>query len=402
MVKQFTVFLALILTIKNFSQNTFVEGYFINNSNKKTTCLIKNEDRLNNPTEFKYKTDLNSKIKTLTINAVKEFGVLNVSKYERHNVGIDRSSKISDELDYDKNPIFKNEQLFLKVLIEGKANLYYYEDQGLVRFFFNKDSDEVRQLIIKHYLTDEGDFATNKEFRRQLWITLTCESISMNSLKRINYRKSDLIKFFIKYNECHNSEFVNYQKKQKNKDLFNLNIRPGIRSSSFVLVDPHRRQIDFGKNLTSFRLGLEAEFILGFNNNKWAFFLEPTYHQFNSDKQFKSDKLSASINQKSIEVNFGVRHYVYLKKDLKLFANALLIYVNNFNSQIDEQRFSFSAELNNTIYGSLGIGCKYKGRFSLEFRYLSSRDILISNPTWNTNFQSLSVVLGYSIFFYYI
>ena len=182
--KQLVLIFGLLLAINGFSQNTFVKGYFIKNSNEKIDCLIKNDDWLDNPTEFKYKLNENSEKQTLTINSVKEFGVLNKSKYVRHSVDIDRSSKIPDELDNNKNPIFKNEQLFLKVLIEGKANLYYYEDQGLVRFFFNKNLAEVKQLIFKHYLIDAQNWSINKEFRRQLWNTLKCESISMNSLKK--------------------------------------------------------------------------------------------------------------------------------------------------------------------------------------------------------------------------
>lgn len=397
MTKQLTIVFVFLFAFSAFSQNTFVEGYYIDNSNQKTNCLIKNEDWLNNPTEFKYKTDLNSEVKTLTINKVKEFGILNVSKYERHIVDIDRSSKKTGEMDNNKNPVFKNEQLFLKVLIEGKANLYYYEDQSLVRFFFNKDLGEVKQLVSKHYLIDAHNWAVNKEFRRQLWITLTCESISMNSLKKIDYRKSDLVQFFIKYNECHNSKFVYYQKKNKNKNAFNLNIRPGIRSSSLVLVDPNGRQIDFGKNLTSFRLGLEAEFIFGFNNNKWAFLLEPTYHQFNSDIQ------TASFTQKRIEINFGLRHYMYLKnKDVKLFMNASVFYVNSFNAELTERNNSFSTPIDDSMNMALGIGCKYKKRLSLEFRYLPRGSFFIydsgDEANWNPSFQSLSIVFGYSIF----
>ena len=396
MVKQFTVFLALILTIKSFSQNTFVEGYFIDNSNKKTTCLIKNEDWLNNPTEFKYKTTENSKHKTLTIKSVKEFGFLNSFKYIRSTVDIDRSSKVHDELGYNKNPTFIKEKLFLKVLVEGKATLYSYVDKDLIRYFFNKDLAEVKQLIYKDYLIDEDNWTTNKQFQRQLWIALKCESISMNSLRKIRYRKSDLVQFFIKYNECSNSEFVNYQKEKTNKDLFNLTIRPGLRSSSLILVNPNGRQIDFGKNLNSFRLGLEAEFIFGFNNNKWAFLFEPTYHQFSSDIQ------TSSFNQKRIEVNVGLRHYMFLKKkDVKLYANASIIYVNNFNNQLTERGNSFSIEMHDNLKMALALGCKYKDKFSLELRYLPSTNFLLNDSgenLWYTSLQSLSIVLGYSIF----
>lgn len=395
MTKQLNLFLALILSLNGFSQSTFVKGYFINNSNEKTNCLIKNEDWLNNPIEFKYKIKEDSEKKTLAINSVKEFGVFNTFKYVRHHVAIDRSGKKADELDFNKNPIFNKEKLFLKVLIEGKANLYYYEDRGLVRYFFNKNSAEVKQLVSKHYLDNVNQAKINNQFRRQLWDTLKCESISMNSLKKIRYRKSDLVQFFVKYNKCSNSEFVNYQKKKKNKDLFNLTLRPGIRSSSLVLFRSNRNPIDFGKNLTSYRIGLEAEFILGFNNNKWAILLEPTYHQFNSDIQ------TASVNQKSLELNFGVRHYMYLKKkELKLFVNASIFYDINFNSQLKVGSNSFLLEVDNSVNMALGIGCKYKERFSLELRHLPSRNIFtnLSEASWYTDFQSQSIVLGYTLF----
>lgn len=398
MTKQFIVFFAFIFTINVFSQTSFVKGYFINNSNKKIDCFIKNEDWLNNPTKFKYKNNLDSEVKTLTINDVKEFGIVNTIKFQRYNVNIDRSSNEADELDYNKNPFFNKEKLFLKLLIEGKANLYYYEDKGLVRYFFSKDNAEVKQLVFKSYLTNDGHTtANNNEFRRQMWVALQCESISMKSLKTINYRKSDLVKFFIKYNVCSKSEFVNYQQKKKNRDSFNLNLRPGIRSSSLVLNNPNgSRQIDFGKNLTSFRLGLEAEFILEFHNNKWALLLEPTYHQFSSDIE------TASISQKSLEVSLGLRHYMYLnKKDVKFFVNALIFYDINFDTQLDIQnRIPFSTEVDNSFNIALGIGCKYKERFSLEIRHLPTRNTLtnLSEATWFTDVESLSIVLGYSIF----
>ena len=395
--KQLTLVLGLLFAVNSFSQNTFLKGYYIDNSNKKTTCFIKNEDWLNNPTKFKYKINIDSEVKTLSINNAKEFGIVNTFKFQRYNVGIDRSSKVADELDYNENPVFNKEKLFLKLLIEGKANLYYYEDKGLVRYFFSKDNAEVKQLVFKSYLTNDGNtISNNNEFRRQLWVALQCKSISMKSLKTINYRKSDLVKFFIKYNECNNSAFVNYQQKKKNKDSFNLTIRPGIRSSSLTLNNPNGRQIDFGNNLTSFRLGLEAEFILGFNNNKWALLLEPTYHQFDSDIE------TASISQKSLEVNFGLRHYMYLKKkDVKFFVNALIFINSDVNTQLDIQnRIPFSTEVDNSFNLAFGIGCKYRERFSLELRYLPSRNTLtdLSEATWFTDVTSLSVVFGYSIF----
>ncbi|WP_396600543.1 tRNA modification GTPase [Algibacter sp. R77976] len=410
MTKLLTLFLALFLVLNGYTQNSFVKGYYINNSNEKIDCLIKNDDWLNNPTNFNYKTTESSEQKTLTINQVKEFAILNKSKYVRHTVNIDRSTNIINDMDYDKKPIFNKEELFLKVLLEGKANLYGYEDSGLIRYFFNKELTDVNQLVNKNYLTYEGQVAKNNEFRRQLWNELKCEGISMQHLAKINYRQSELIKFFITYNECNNSEFINYQKKQK-KNLFNLTLRPGVRSSSLVLKNANYnwKEIDFGKGLTSFRFGLEAEFILGFNNNKWALLLEPTYQNFDSEaiivsSQTTGERLIANINNESIEVNLGLRYYMYLNDNLKLFTNASMLINSSINSSVAVRVEGslgtpiYSTDSISGINAAIGFGGAYKSKYNLELRYLPSRNILSAQGAWGTEFSSVSMVLGYSIF----
>ena len=93
---------------------------------------------------------------------------------------------------------------------------------------------------------------------------------------------------------------------------------------------------------------------------------------------------------------------MYLKKkDVKFFVNALIFYETNFNTQLNlKSRIPFSTEVDNSFIIALGIGCKYKERFSIELRYLPTRNTLtnLSEETWFTDVQSLSIVLGYSIF----
>ena len=122
MKKQLLLFLITILSINCYSQIKFEKGYFIDNTNQRTNCLIKNIDWENNPTEFEYKLSKESKINKSTINLIQEFGIDNISKYVRSTVNIDRSSERINKLSNNKNPIFKEEQLFLKVLIEGEAD----------------------------------------------------------------------------------------------------------------------------------------------------------------------------------------------------------------------------------------------------------------------------------------
>lgn len=126
MKKRILFLLITISTLNSYSQVSFEKGYYIDNTNQKINCLIKNVDWKNNPTEFEYKLAENSEPKKTTIKTIKEFGIDNISKYVRSTVNIDRSSESINNLSNDKNPIFKEEELFLKVLVEGKATLYQY------------------------------------------------------------------------------------------------------------------------------------------------------------------------------------------------------------------------------------------------------------------------------------
>lgn len=127
MIKKITTLAIMIISFNAIAQISFEKGYFISNNNQKIECLIKNMDWKDNPTKFLYKLEEDQNSKTATIQTVKEFGINNVSKYVRFSVSIDRSSENINELSDSRSPIFNNEILFLKTLVEAKASLYYYE-----------------------------------------------------------------------------------------------------------------------------------------------------------------------------------------------------------------------------------------------------------------------------------
>lgn len=92
MKRQLLLILIIILSLNGYSQISFEKGYYIDDSNQKIYCLIKNIDWENNPTEFEFKLTGNSEPKKAIVKNVKEFGIENISKYVRGNVNIDRSS----------------------------------------------------------------------------------------------------------------------------------------------------------------------------------------------------------------------------------------------------------------------------------------------------------------------
>jgi hypothetical protein len=368
-----------ILSFNCYSQISFENGYYIDNNNQKINCLIKNLDWEKNPTEFKYKLSENGELKENSIKSVKEFGIHNVLKYVRNSVKIDRSSSKVDELDNNRRVAFKEEQLFLKVLVEGKSTLYSYADIGLIRYFYSIGESNIEQLVFKSYITDEYKVGTNNRFRNQLWNNLKCTDIKKNRVEKLKYRKSDLVNFFVDYNNCNNQKPINFDQKQK-KDLFNLTLRPRLNISS--LSNFRNTNI---RNELDFAFGIEAEFILAFNKNKWSFIVEPIYTSFKAEKSTNGG-LEDAINYSTIECSAGVRHYSFLNDNSKIFINTSVIYDLQINEPTNLT----------TIYMAFGLGYKYNDKYSLELRHQTPRPV--GSDTWLAEYKTLSIIFGYSLF----
>lgn len=396
---------ATVLSLNSYAQITFEPGYFIDNDGKKTDCLIKNKDWKNNPIEFQYQLFANDEKRIADIESVREFGISGTTKYIRATVEIDRSGTNIRQLSDTQSPIFKKEELFLKVLIEGKASLLQYEDKNLKRYFYQTQNKLIEQLIYKPYKDTNGKIFQNNQFRTQLKVNLNCNSIKKGRVENLSYTKNKLIKLFIDYNQCKNETFDNYTEQGK-KDGFNLTIRPGINISSLnirnILFDT--RDTDFG-TLTNFRLGIEAEFIMAFNNGKWSFIIEPTYQYFKSKKTLPASidlmanpELDVIVNYQSIELPFGARHYFFLNRKSKIFLNVGFVFDVSGNSIIDfDSNSAEDLEINSNINFYFGVGYKFLDRFSFEARHMTNRDLFNYN-NWSNNYKNSSLILGYTLF----
>ena len=187
-----------------------------------------------------------------------------------------------------------------------------------------------------------------------------------------------------------------------------MSIRPGINNSSLEIknIFQDSKDTDFGNKMAA-RIGIEAEFILPFNKNKWGIIIEPTYQYFKSEQSRATSNISggflvSKVDYKSIELPLGVRYYIYFNNQSKLFAN--LSYVLDFtkNSTIKFLRNDGSMlselEIRARMNFALGIGYKYKDRYSLEIRYYTKRNILGEYLYWNSDYRTISILFGYSLF----
>ncbi len=395
-----------VMGIKSYSQIIFENGYFIDENNQKIDCLIKNIDWKDNPTDFEYKLSPSSGIQRADAMTVKEFGVNNGSRYISASVKIDRSGDNVNELTPGRNPIFHEEQLFLKVLIEGKASLFLYESKNLTRFFYQTNDSGISQLIYKRY-TINGDIRENNYYKQQIFNDLKYENSTLNDVKNINYNRKDLERFFLKYNGGIDSDRVKYNKTKK-RDFFYLTIRPGLNISNLSIHNPTGTwDIDFDPKF-AFRLGAETELILPYNKNKWSILIEPAYQYFKSEKSKEASNVSGGVlftkvNYQSIELPVGFRYYSFLNNESKVFVDVLFVLDFSFNSSIkytrpDETLLFDSMDINSRNNLAFGIGYNYKGRYSLEVRYQTGRELLNDYPYWDAIYKTLSLTFGYTLF----
>lgn len=403
MKKILTLAICLLFSAHSYSQITFEPGYIINESNERIECEIKNIDWKKNPTQFEYKIPSSEEVLIGNLQMVKEFGINNTSRFIKSNVEIDESSSSLSSMAQEMDPVFESKVLFLKTLVEGKASLYSYENKSVKKYFYSVDGSDPKQLVYKKYKINDR-VGENNEFRNQLASNLSCSSGDLPT--QLGYTQGELEKYFIKFNQCSNSPYSTFDKKDK-KELIHVALRPGLSMNSLKIENSTSTfgKIDFGSSM-SFRIGLETEFLLPSNKNKWAVILEPTYQNFKSEKSIKSSGVNESYNvtvdYKSIELPIGFRHYFYLNQKSKLFINLSYLIEFGTGSTIDFIRSDGAKpsplETHSSGNFALGGGFKYLDKLSLEVRAHSNRDILGTYNNWSSDYKSLNFIIGYSIF----
>ncbi len=406
--KNFLVIPILFFFASNsFSQIAFEKAYFIDNTDKRIECFIRNVDGRNNPSGFEYRLDADDETKEGIIGSVKEFKIYGGNHYVRFRVKINRSSDKTNLLETDRAITFREEELYLKLLVEGSANLYSYEEGSIVRYFYSTQDKVISQLVYKRYKKENLEIGENNEFRQQLYNDLKCQDIDPDKILRLPYKLDPLVKLFNQYNLCQNPDFKLNEKDKKNTK-FKLNARPGVNIAKLKVENNQSRtkNVDFEQK-TSLRLGLELEAILPFNKNKWALFIEPTFQSYQDDQVTMPSNVSipngrtAKANYKSVEVPFGLRHYFFLTGKSKIFLNAGLLVDMPFNSKIIYTGLRDEiAEIGYNYSFTGGIGYNFNNKVSIEGRFLGNREVFNTKAyrSYFSSYSGFSIIFGYSVF----
>lgn len=408
--KKIIIITLILISFNGYSQIEYEKGYMINNNNEKITCLIKNNDWRFNPNEIYYKLNDNSKPVKATLNDIKEFGISSNIKYKKFVVNIDISSEKTSDLTLGRNPIFREQTLFLKQLVRGDANLFFFQQPNMLRFFYNMNGSETEQLIYKKYKTNQGEIGINYRFKQQLLDVSKCNEITANDVNKLNYSKTSLQNFFVRYNSCIESEYIVYGD-SKNKTSIDFKFKPGVNFSSMSIKEGFNAEGKEMNSHLSYKIGVELELFLPGNKKKWSAFLEPSFNAYNEELPYGSGTRETNLKVKFnyLETSLGIRHHLFLNKNSKLNLSIGLLYTSTFNTKIvfDMPTRAINPTLEDiNIAPGVRIGVGYsKNKLSFEGvlalnRQITGHSELSGNYEidWDSRIRNISFALGYKLF----
>ncbi|QOW10247.1 PorT family protein [Kaistella flava (ex Peng et al. 2021)] len=404
--KKTTLLFALFFTVILSAQIRFEKAYYIDNANNRVEGLIKNVDWKNNPAFFEYKSAADSDIKTVTVKDVKLFEIYDQSKFVSSTVDFDKSSINIRNLSESKEPEWVQRQLFLKQIVSGPANLYVYAEGNDNKFFYQKGDDQIKQLIYKPYQVEIYQIGYNDSYKQQLTTALTCGTMNKNQINNTPYQQKNLVDLFTKYNQCSDPNYEVFEVEKKPGKL-NLAVRPRVNFASLQLRNSTANDLfDFG-NTTEFGVGVELEYVFPFNKSKWAVILEPTYRTYKAEMVIEpyymaGNKLFAFADYNSIEFPIGIRYYMFIDSQSKIFINGQYIFDLALDSSLQVRRAdeSVSQDIDVKAFANFafGAGYSYKSKYGVEVRYFTSRNIARGYANMNTSYKNISLILSYNLF----
>jgi hypothetical protein len=409
LLKQATALALLLCCGSAFCQNNFETGYTTDNNGAKKAALIKNEGWKNNPETFEFQgiTDTNEN-GTGTLANYSGFGVSGYI-FERHTVSIDRSPTALAYLDEQPEPLLKRETRFLKLLVSGEISLYKYEDSEMPRFFYKSATDsEPQQLIYKSY-RENNKILYNKTYKSVLQQLFKAKITNAETFKNLEYREKELVKLFREYNGvAADAE----QSADKRKSTIHLRATAGVNVVSLTMNYDKVAEAPYDFDTKAVAVvGAEFEWILPFNNNKWALTLSPSFQSYKAtgEKVFGQGSSAIfnrwAVDYKAIDVAAGARHYLYLNDNARISLSAAYVYSNPLGdsgvtfSKGNTQQSSLAVKADSKGSSSyqFGVGFSYK-KYSAEARYYGKRGITSGYANWRGEYSGVGLQLGYLIF----
>ncbi|MEW7279531.1 hypothetical protein ABW636_13135 [Aquimarina sp. 2201CG1-2-11] len=395
----------LLFVFVSTAQSIYKSGYFIDNSGKRTECLVKKMPWETNPTEFEWKKTISSSPKKENIEDIKEFGVGQDYIFKRFIMAFDLQGDTVGKSSKDKDPRLRLKKVFLRLILKSEATLYQYSKNDVHRFFYTDRKFAYPELLVykTYYVPDlEEDVGEkvipkeNTQFRDQLAQSLKCKN---QDPSEVEYTLKDLKKYFKDYNECKGAKIAYMVKTRFNQSKIGI-----IGTLDFVSFS-HPSELNPSETLIyddilAPRYGIYLETFIPFFGVDLSFFLESTYRSFSTKHTnfANPDAEGPELNFKSINVAFAPRFHLYLSSNFEVFFEGGLSVDQDLGT---ESIFnSIESTTLDYFYGG-GFGA---GRFKVGYRVYTDKNIAkrealsdaLSESTLSTSSFFLTISLSKS------
>ncbi|HEY3388677.1 MAG TPA: hypothetical protein VGK38_03835 [Prolixibacteraceae bacterium] len=393
------------ITLFSVAQMKFVDGYIVTNNHKKTDCLIRNSGNAESLMNFEYKLNGNKKIEKIELAKIEEFGIKNELRCVRALIKIDASpDRITQLKDTINSPEWEEGHAYLKMLVDGKlASLYSYFDEGKTLFFYSKGNSAIEPLFYKESRLEitpgiiEKNL-TNNTFRNQLAEYLDCRGLK--EVSKISYSKKDLVQYFIDYHKCKAADFDVPKNSIVSKGSFRLKLGTSLNRIKMEAQDyTDASKISFSPE-NSLGFGIEAEYLLPFNNYKWSFFAESNYYSYKSDYSdnvFNQLHDGYIVDYKTIELPVGITYYLNVNQNQRLFLRGAFvpdfILSGSYIAFHSEAHYSF-APASRMLFG-IGYNCR---QINAEIRYYSGQNITQNTYKRGSDLSQISFRVSYILY----
>ncbi|MGB3466723.1 MAG: hypothetical protein WBA74_15695, partial [Cyclobacteriaceae bacterium] len=363
--------------------------YYVDNSGERHTCLIKDLKWQKNPAEILYYTMSDGTVKKKGIDDIREFGFVNGVKYKRFTISTNQADNRTE----------KNTYLF-KELVDGEVSLFSYNDGSNIAFFYQRKGEKLKELVFANSTTsDKGSL-----YKEQLTSDVNCKGKSAKEIEKLRYYRDDLIRYFISYNKCTGKDYNSlFEEKAFDTDeRLGLTFRAGMSVGEFDLdlYRGDRHDVTFNKE-NEIRLGVEADFAIPQTNKNLALILELFYTQYMSEQTYfpapGNTAYLATVDFKALGLAIGLRYFLRISPQSRLFANGNVAVTQAFNSEIELGTLSEPLNVSTQIDLSYGIGYSFNNRFFFEYRKNLNSDWFGPTSDFNSEYKSHAFILGYRI-----
>ena len=412
-------FLLLIPAKDLFPQAKYEKGFIIGLQDDTIFGLIKNYDRVKNPSTVSFKETKNSKVKTYKPEDIKKFRV-GPDLYLSARINLSVLSGKTDTADNESLKVW----VFLLAMVEGTKSLYYYTDRSLTGHYFITQNKDFTILNYSEYVSNETEqkiVKRDQRFKGQLMLYLQeCPSIK-EYIDDMSYNEKDLIKLFRDYYTC--TSDMTYS---RTKNKLHVEIGPlggvGLTNVTFKHAALYHSitpvaNADYQSSYLPVYGGF-LELVFPKNHQKWSVFFEGLYSplhitgeyinqgsypqnhtDYHIDIAVDQALLSAAVRYKInigiLKVFFDVGITYGLTLSSKTTLNAVQYYLGTVYEYPEAEAIGIKDSEESAFAGA---GIKLT-RLSFEVRYKIGDGITIPGTeiSTETKTEQLSFVLGLRI-----